>query len=102
MPSNDLLGHETVVVHVADHARVADSVGRVADRLHIRIAELADKRGLGVGGVGDANPPVDFLVLSILVVVVLVGLAGVVRRIGDDDFDRRLAVGVGPARCWPR
>ena len=81
---------EAIVSDVADHAALADAIGRVANGFDVWVAETVAQRRFGVGAVGYFHPAVGLRVFAVLVVVVLVLLPRVVRRVGDDDLDALL------------
>ena len=74
----------------AHHAAVADSVGCPAEGPYVGVVERVLVGGGPARGVGGSDLAVERRIAHVLVVVVGVLLAGGVRRVADDDVDRRL------------
>ena len=85
----DLIDEAVVGNEANDAVPPVEPIHRPAEELHVHVGKGVLIRGLRVLGVGLAHPAVDDLVLAVLVVVVLVELPGVVRRVADNDRDRR-------------
>ena len=80
---------KAVVVDVSDDAFLPNAVTGPAQSFHVGVIERILVRGCRGFHVGVLNARIDNLVFPVFVVVVLIELMCIVRRVAEDDEDRR-------------
>jgi len=88
------LSDVAVVGDVREHSLLAEPIRSPAKGLDVRVAQTVDEGGAGGLRVRLRHARVHDRIFAVLVAVVLVDLPGVVRRVADDDEDRRPSLGL--------